>query len=221
MENKAKPCFGIGKAKNWKGCGKLSLYRDCGLCPKCRIEWLKSGDEEAQEYLLKRLIPKAKKKVSKDAIENKKADKVKQWNLNKKTFYQSPAWKYFSEYVKLSHTDENGLIRCVTSGRVFDMNRYEQRKNIHAGHYLKVFDSNGKTNYSTAFILTNCYPQSSQENTYGGGNQEKMKEYIIKTHGQKALDELIELSKRPLKLDKFTLDEIGKYWLGKLKELKK
>ena len=61
-----KKCKGTGRVKHISGCGKLAYEREFGLCMPCRNKWLASNDPEAQEYLLKRIIPKAKRKIETD-----------------------------------------------------------------------------------------------------------------------------------------------------------
>ena len=40
MKTKPKKCKGINKAHGFDGCGKLSEYREAGLCPVCFYEWM-------------------------------------------------------------------------------------------------------------------------------------------------------------------------------------
>lgn len=214
-----KKCKGTGRVKHILGCGQLAYEREFGLCMPCRNKWLASNDPEAQEYLLKRIIPRAKKFIQQKEKEIQKEKKVAQWKLNKKTFYSSTAWKYFRMYVILSHSDENLVVRSVTDGKLYRLNIPSERRNVVAGHYLRVFDSNGKTNYSTAFNLKNVYPQSYQENVFNGGNQSEMAKHIEKVHGKQALEELNILSKKPYSLDKFTMEDLGLYWKEKFNNL--
>lgn len=222
ITNKPKKCKGTGKAKGFKGCGVLSSNRKYGLCVDsnhCYGKWVLTT-EEGQQHLKSRVLPKAKKVVSESDKKLKKEAKKKQWKANKNTFYSSSAWKWFSRFVKLYHANQDGTVKCVTSGQLFNLNNPEDSKNIHAGHFIKVFDTNS-TNYSTAFVLNNCYPQSASENNYNAGNQLAMEKHIVNVHGKEELQALRNLSKKPFKLDKWQMEEIADFWRKKYKQLVK
>lgn len=126
----------------------------------------------------------------------------------RKQFYSSTAWKHFSQYVLLKYADESLMVRCSTNPsleyRITD-------KRICVGHFIKVFDGNS-SNYSTAFLFINVGPQSTQENN-NGGNEIEMAKWIEKTHGAGTVEFLNNEKHKPLKLDKYTLDEIAKKYL--------
>lgn len=132
-------------------------------------------------------------------------------------FYRTTAWKWFSRYVILHYSDGNGNVKCATSGLWYRCND----KNLHLGHWIKVFEGGGKTNFNTAFDERNVMPQSHSENVYKGGNQIAMMEAIIKIHGQKAIDKLLIKRKHPFKLDKYTLSEISDHYKEKFNNLSK
>lgn len=134
----------------------------------------------------------------------------------RKQFYSSTAWKHFSQYVLLFYADENLEVRCSTNPalvyRITD-------KRICVGHFIKVFDGNS-SNYSTAFMFINVGPQSTQENL-NGGNEIEMSKWVEKTHGKGTVEFLNNKKHKPLKLDKYTLDEIAKKYLKLKNELLK
>ena len=100
--------------------------------------------------------------------------------LTRKQFYKSRAWFYASRYILLYYSD--GLIaRCCTCGKPIQINT----RSAHCGHYIKYTDSK-----STAFEFENLGPQCEVDNRYHGGRQDIFSQWIIKTHGQKALDDL-------------------------------
>lgn len=134
--------------------------------------------------------------------------------MTKKEFYTSAAWRNFSEYIRLKDS-VYGFVRCVTCGKVKMLGR-----EIHAGHFIKVFNGNS-SNFSVAFDERNVYPQCVKCNRYLNGNELKMREHIIKTHGKDGLNDLILKSKFPVKLDKIVLKEISKMYLKIVKELNK
>jgi hypothetical protein len=130
-------------------------------------------------------------------------------------FYKLTAWKYFSRYVLLFHSQDGITVRCFTSGKELRLNNRE----CCAGHWIKVFDSSNRTNFATAFEFNNCYPQSNYDNRFLNGRPDKMQMEIIKLHGLKESERLIQLSKRPFKLDKSTLDCIVDEYKLKFNEL--
>lgn len=75
IELKYKPCKGIGKAKGFKGCKKLTFKRTYGLCTKCYPKWL-LGTPEGKEKLERATIKAVKpRKDLEEAIETEKKTK--------------------------------------------------------------------------------------------------------------------------------------------------
>lgn len=170
-----------------------------------------------QYHLALSHIYKKRAEATKDKEELDKARKTLKKGTPRKQFYSSTAWKHFSQYVLLKYADENLVVRCSTNPsleyRITD-------KRICVGHFIKVFDGNS-SNYSTAFLFINVGPQSTQENN-NGGNELEMSKWIEKTHGAGTVAFLNNEKHKPLKLDKYTLDQIAKTYLAlKNEELKR
>lgn len=135
--------------------------------------------------------------------------------MKSKEFYKTTAWKWFSKYVLLYYSHD-GAVQCSTSKRWYNCND----KNMHAGHLVKVFNGNS-SNFNTAFDFRNILPQCHQENVHKGGNELIMMQEVDRIHGQGTTQTLIQLSRFPFKLDKYTLDEIAKDYRLKFNELVK
>jgi len=78
----------------------------------------------------------------------------------------------FSWFIRLSAADDSGLVRCVTCGSV------HYWKEITLGHYVS------RTHHSVRWDLVNVAPQCSKCNSFHGGEQYKMRAYLIGKHGE-------------------------------------
>lgn len=139
--------------------------------------------------------------------------------MTSKEFYNTPAWRWFSRTMLLYYAKEYQgelWVQCCTSGRWYKPND----RNIHLGHYKKVFDGNS-TNFATAFHELNVAPQRSADNTYAGGKPEVMREWLIKKHGEKLIEKVEIQSKNFCKLDKVKLAAISEKYKEKFKKLAK
>lgn len=131
-------------------------------------------------------------------------------------FYKTTAWKWCRKYVLLYYADKNGVTRCATSGRYLVLGT----KDCHCGHFIKVKDGNS-TNYATALLFENLAPQSLQDNTYQGGREGLMREWLVKQHGEDKIKELEAKRRVPCKLDEYTLQQIAAEYKAKYKLLLK
>jgi len=127
--------------------------------------------------------------------------------MKAKQFYASKAWRYLSRYTLIHYANSDGYVKCSTSGVYMACND----KRMHAGHFIKVFDGS-KTNMAVALEFENIAPQCHQDNIYGGGKPDIMKEWLIKQHGLEKIEKLLIKKHNICKLGKFELDYYGKYW---------
>lgn len=74
----------------------------------------------------------------------------------------------FSEYIRLSHADEYGIVKCVTCGK------YDHWKRMDCGHFIP------RTHLATRFNEVNCAPQCPECNQWKGGMLEKYYKQQIK-----------------------------------------
>lgn len=72
---KEKPCKGINKAASFSGCGKLSVFRKYGLCPKCLWQWMNTT-KEGDEYKKNSFYPMVSKKQAQPLKKGKKKLKI-------------------------------------------------------------------------------------------------------------------------------------------------
>ena len=129
-----------------------------------------------------------RKKYGQSVIKSNKPAK----KLMKKRLYNYPVWTWFSRFIKVLHANNEGLVKCATSGALFHVSS----PNLHAGHCIKVYDGNN-TNLSVALDYRNVLPQSSKDNVYSGGKPEIMRDKINQIFGEGTYSELVRLSKQP------------------------
>jgi hypothetical protein len=141
-------------------------------------------------------------------------EKLKKRHSPQVRFYKSTAWIWFARYIKLTRSDNQGVVICATSKRNFLISD----RNLHAGHCIKVFESNS-THMNTAFDERNVLPQSSQDNRFYGGRPEIMRDAIDKIHGEGTFAELTILSKHFKKYTDADLKELGAKYRKKTRDL--
>ena len=97
----------------------------------------------------------------------------------------------FSQYVRLSNSDDRGYCTCVTCGK----KGHWKTGGIQAGHFIS------RKHYSTRWDERNVKPQCVACNVYRAGEQYKYSLYL----GKKLSKELYDKS---LEITKFTSNEI-------------
>jgi len=78
----------------------------------------------------------------------------------------------FSLFVRLSNADSNGVVRCVTCGA------YHLWNDIHLGHYIS------RSHDSVRWDVRNTAPQCAHCNSFRGGEQYKMRAYLVNRYGE-------------------------------------
>jgi hypothetical protein len=158
-------------------------------------------------------LSKVRAEVQKDREGLQKAKESKK-KTGTQRFYTSSAWRNCSRFVLLHYSDDNLMVHCSTSP---NLEYHVTAKEIHCGHYHKA-----DQHKATAFEFKNLCPQSYSDNIHFSGKPEVMAKWIEKTHGEGTLEWLDIKKNETLKLDKYTLDNISKHYLGLLnEELKK
>ena len=136
-----------------------------------------------------------------------KLDEMSHKKLEKK------ADEAFSDYIRLSYSNENGIVSCSTCD-FRDLWKY-----LDNGHYRS------RDARSTRWYEKNCSPQcrACNKEGRGGGKGEKVKhaEFIDKTHGEGTADELIKLSHEVKIFNRVDLIAIILHYRLKVKELLK
>lgn len=142
---------------------------------------------------VKSLIKKVKKKEKKEKIPEliKKLDEV------------------FSKYIRLRNADENGLVRCFTSGIILHWTK------AHAGHFIS------RRHLGTRWNEINVQVQSVSENMFNQGNSPEFGRKIIEIYGKEQHDNLFVQSTLNKKFSRFELQELILIYENKLKEYEK
>lgn len=184
------------------------------ICPRCQA--LKDFESNKRREMNKQLLSQSnlmgynKRSGFKPGKYTPNKKKVKnKLKTPKERFYKSSAWKWFSRCILIENTiDKKGTtVRCCTCGKLMLVNS----RSCHVGHYIKVFDGNS-TNYSTAFLEINVAPQCDQCNHYRGGCMDEMAAYIENKHGKGTVEGLMDIKRKPLRLDEACLEHIlGRY----------
>jgi hypothetical protein len=91
--------------------------------------------------------------------------------------------KAFSRYIRKKHADEYGFVHCVTCGARM---RWEDSQ---AGHFVK------RGHAATRWNEFNVAPQDAACNLYRNGAQDEFAAYIVRTHGEDVLHELMRLKR--------------------------
>ena len=119
----------------------------------------------------------------------------------------------FSDYIRLSYSNENGICKCSTCDFT-DLWKY-----LDNGHYRS------RDSRSTRWEEENCSPQCKACNKYGkgGGVGEKVKhaEFLDKKHGEGTADRMIKLSHEVRIYNRVELITMILHYRLKVKELKK
>ena len=86
--------------------------------------------------------------------------------------------KWFSLFIRLREATNEGMVQCITSGRLYHY------KKIHAGHFMS------RRHMSTRWCEMNVAPQSAADNLFGQGEQYKFGLAIDHKYGDGKAEEL-------------------------------
>lgn len=199
---KEKKCMGIGKAKSYKGCGTLTLFRTMGLCNNCLGDFL-FGNDNGKLLMQKSIMPKAKVLVKK---ESKAKDKQTRISLKTLSQYEAEAKKSFQKFIRLRDADKNCISCNTPSSDIWD-----------GGHYKKAELYSG-----VIFDERNCAKQCRYCNRFLGGNEANYRTGLVQIHGEEHVLslELYANETRQYKYTKQELIDIKKKYDLKIKELK-
>ena len=197
---KKKPCKGINKAKDFKGCSEVTYAHRYGLCTACFREWLYSTGE-GKKVLDKALIKaQAPRKELEKAIETHNQQKgLASLLTNVKNTCHT--------FVKLRDKGKP----CISCGTPFN-------SEFQAGHYYKA------ENFSTIkFHEDNIHGQCEQCNLRLEGNLNNYELNLPNRIGEERFKELKRLAgidkKVDHKWDRELLKSIRKLYQVKLKQL--
>lgn len=117
--------------------------------------------------------------------------------------------KWFSIYIRLRDSDNDGICKCVTC---------ETRKpwrSMDNGHFIK------RQHMATRFNEKNCHAQCQQCNYFKQGNDANYERFIIETYGEQELLLLQAGRYQTRKLDSFQMKQLEKYYKEKAINLAK
>ncbi len=206
MKTKPKQCKGIGKAKGFKGCGKISAFRKYGLCPSCLSDWANQTDEG--KAFLKRVALKGKK----DTDRKRKAENRKQKLALKRTSkLKEELQQAVNKIARLIDIDKP-CISC-NHGATERFNRQ-----AHGGHYKSVGG-----HPSVRFNLHNIHKQCSICNNYYSANELNYRKGLIERYGEDYLNKVegLEAKYPVLKLSRTELEEAVKTARAIVREIEK
>jgi len=117
--------------------------------------------------------------------------------------------RVFSEFIRLRDTDDRGVTKCISCGRLV---KYEDTD---CGHYIN------RAEMSTRYDEKNCNAQCRHCNRFREGNALGYTRGLIKKYGEGVLTELEVKKNNVTKLTDFEGELLVKYYRRKVKELKK
>jgi hypothetical protein len=117
--------------------------------------------------------------------------------------------KWFSLYIRLKNSTDEGLVQCFTSGRVYHY------KSIHAGHFMS------RKHLSTRWCETNVQPQSAADNLFGQGEQFKFGINLDAKYGEGTAEELQLKARQIQKFSRVDYEDKISYYKEAVNKLKK
>jgi hypothetical protein len=113
----------------------------------------------------------------------------------------------FSEYIRRSHADAHGYVRCCSCGLRMHW------KDSQAGHYRK------RGFGPTCYDERNVHPQCKRCNCFLDGNESAYAAYLVKRYGPDIIVSLYEKSTQPWKWRVTEMREVLQHYKQKLAEL--
>jgi hypothetical protein len=117
--------------------------------------------------------------------------------------------KWFSLYIRLRDSDDNGITKCFTCGKV------DYYKKLQNGHFQS------RRHNATRWDNKNCQVQCVKCNMYSQGEQYKFGLYIDLKYGKGTAEELEILSKQSYKVTRGEYEDFISYYKHIVKNLKK
>jgi hypothetical protein len=115
----------------------------------------------------------------------------------------------FSEWIRRSSADEGGTVGCVTCGKLM----YWKNDGAQAGHFIK------RQHRSVRWDERNVHVQCVYCNKWRNGEEGQHGDYIIRTHGIDAHQDLFRLKHQVKKYTRSDLEALITEYKTKLKEL--
>lgn len=117
--------------------------------------------------------------------------------------------KWFSIYIRLRDSDENGIIRCCSCGKpVF-------WKKSDAGHFVN------RKHMSLRYSEINVHAQCRECNRFDEGNLPGYSLFITQKYGDDAIKKLLAAKQLTNKMGKFEFKAVAEFYKSKAKEQSK
>lgn len=213
MKTQPKPCRGINRASEFKGCGKTVNFRRFGLCGPCLHEFL--TETEPGKIYMEKVKIKAVQNMERDhdrALKQaKKTNNAFKADLRQKlktlTQYEAEAKKVFQKWVRMRDTG----LPCISCGT-------QKAREWHGSHY---FDANRFS--GLIFNERNVHKSCDYCNKHLHGNLIEYRKGLISRYGE---DFVVSLEaeadmNRNYKYTREELTDIKQKYLDKIKELLK
>jgi hypothetical protein len=117
-------------------------------------------------------------------------------------------WIWFSRYIRLRDSDENGFAKCFTCGRVMYWNKFD------AGHGL------GRQHLGIKYHEKNNHAQCGNCNL-DGGRQDVYKEKVNKLYGENTWMNLELMKRKPVKWSGFEIEALTEHYKKEVHSLLK
>jgi hypothetical protein len=116
--------------------------------------------------------------------------------------------RVFSEYIRLSAADDNGIVQCVTCGS------FHHWREVHCGHFIP------RVRKATRYSEENCHPQCVRCNVFRHGEPDIYRQMLIKMYGTVAVEGLETLARMGGSYDAYSLQILLDSYKQKVKLLK-
>jgi hypothetical protein len=116
--------------------------------------------------------------------------------------------RYFSEYIRRSHADNRGYVKCCTCQKIGHWKEFD------CGHYVN------RKHKSLRFCEKNVAPQCRHCNRFDEGNKEMFTVYLVEKYGADIIQWLLIKKQNRCKMGKVEIDIIGNEYREKLKRLR-
>lgn len=117
--------------------------------------------------------------------------------------------KVFSQYIRLSHADNNGQVKCVTC----DRKGYWKGDSMQNGHFQS------RRHMNTRWEYLNCAPQCYGCNVGKQGEQYKFAKYLDATYGDGTAESMEKQSKILVKFSPSELEEFITHYKEEVKKI--
>ncbi len=116
--------------------------------------------------------------------------------------------RVFSEYIRLRDADENGMVKCISCGKV------QHWKDVDCGHFVN------RKHMSVRFSEVNTAAQCRACNRFDEGNIWNFAKGLEKRYGDGIIDRIMLYKNQTVKYGQFEINNMVLYYSDKVKYLK-